>query len=53
MPSKTCLVTGASTGIGRGIAIELALAGHKVFITGRNINTLDQVCGTHPRVQIA
>jgi len=37
------LVTGASRGIGRGIAIELALAGHNVYITGRNQKTLNQV----------
>ena len=37
------LVTGASRGIGRGIAIELALNGHNVYITGRNQKTLDQV----------
>jgi len=37
------LVTGASRGIGRGIAIELALAGHKVYITGRSQKTLLQV----------
>jgi len=40
---KICLVTGASTGIGRGIAISLANAGHHVTITGRNQSTLDQV----------
>ena len=37
------LVTGASRGIGRGIAIELALAGHTVYITGRSRKTLLQV----------
>jgi dehydrogenase/reductase SDR family protein 1 len=41
--SKIILVTGASTGIGRGIAIALASAGHQVTITGRNQTTLDQV----------
>jgi len=40
---RICLVTGASTGIGRGIAIALANAGHTVTITGRNQTTLDQV----------
>lgn len=37
------LVTGASRGIGRGIAIELALAGHQVYITGRNQKSLNAV----------
>jgi NAD(P)-dependent dehydrogenase (short-subunit alcohol dehydrogenase family) len=33
---KIALVTGASRGAGRGIALELALAGCKVYITGRS-----------------
>lgn len=33
--SKTILVTGASSGFGRTIAIELARAGHRVFGTSR------------------
>ncbi len=33
------LVTGASRGVGRGIAISLAEAGFKVFATGRTIDT--------------
>ena len=37
------LVTGASRGIGRGIAIELALHGHNVYITGRTQKALDKV----------
>lgn len=36
LEGKIALVTGASRGAGRGIAIELALAGCKVFITGRS-----------------
>src|SRR6185295_17559812 len=32
MPTKTALVTGASRGIGRGIAIELARSGCRVAI---------------------
>ena len=33
---KIALVTGASRGAGRGIALELALSGCKVYITGRS-----------------
>lgn len=33
---KTILVTGASSGIGRGIAIQCAKMGAKVFLTGRD-----------------
>jgi NAD(P)-dependent dehydrogenase (short-subunit alcohol dehydrogenase family) len=35
------LVTGASRGVGRGVAIGLANAGFKVFATGRSILTAD------------
>ena len=33
---RTALVTGASRGVGRGIAHELGLAGATVFVTGRS-----------------
>jgi len=39
MPSA--LVTGASRGVGRGIAIGLAEAGFRVFATGRTIHVAD------------
>jgi dehydrogenase/reductase SDR family protein 1 len=35
------LVTGASRGVGRGIAISLVEAGYKVFATGRSIDAAD------------
>ncbi|KAL2097147.1 hypothetical protein ACEWY4_006354 [Coilia grayii] len=35
-----CLVTGASRGIGRGIALQLSEAGATVYITGRQESTL-------------
>jgi len=34
---QTALVTGASRGVGRGIAISLAESGYRVFATGRTI----------------
>ena len=38
---ETALVTGASRGVGRGVAIGLAEAGYRVFATGRGILTAD------------
>ena len=35
LSGKICLVTGASKGIGRGIALQLGQAGATVYITGR------------------
>ncbi len=37
-----CVVTGASRGIGRGIALQLSEAGATVYITGRQEKTLKQ-----------
>ena len=38
---ETALVTGASRGVGRGVAISLAQNGYKVFATGRSIAAAD------------
>ncbi|XP_063074587.1 dehydrogenase/reductase SDR family member 1 [Engraulis encrasicolus] len=40
-----CLVTGASRGIGRGIALQLSEAGATVYITGRQESTLKHTAG--------
>lgn len=40
MKGQVCVVTGASRGIGRGIALQLCEAGATVYITGRNLDTL-------------
>ena len=41
LDGKTILVTGASSGIGRSIAVECSKMGAKVIITGRNKDRLD------------
>ncbi|XP_038069912.1 dehydrogenase/reductase SDR family member 1-like [Patiria miniata] len=38
LAGKVCLVTGASRGIGRGIALQLGKAGATVYITGRTLD---------------
>ena len=48
-PDLIALVTGASRGAGRGIALELGSAGATVYVTGRSIEggpTTDNVPGT-------
>lgn len=45
MPSvtgKTCLVTGASRGIGRTLATRLSAAGHRVVLTARTVPGLER-----------
>ena len=42
LEGKTVLVTGASSGIGKGIAIECSKIGAKVVVTGRNQERLQQ-----------
>jgi dehydrogenase/reductase SDR family protein 1 len=39
--TQTALVTGASRGVGRGVAIALSQAGFHVFATGRGIHSAD------------
>lgn len=42
LEGKTILVTGASSGIGRGIAIECSRMGAKLVINGRNLERLNE-----------
>lgn len=40
--NKQILITGASSGIGRAMAVECAKAGAKLIITGRNEERLNE-----------
>eukprot|EP00095_Tigriopus_kingsejongensis_P001972 maker-scaffold886_size84816-snap-gene-0.30 protein:Tk01972 transcript:maker-scaffold886_size84816-snap-gene-0.30-mRNA-1 annotation:"dehydrogenase reductase sdr family member 1" len=42
LKGAVCLVTGASRGIGRGIALQLGEAGAVVYVTGRNAADLEK-----------
>ncbi len=41
MTTPSALVTGASRGVGRGVAIGLAAGGYQVFATGRTVDSAD------------
>lgn len=47
---KHALVTGGGTGIGQAIAGSLAAAGLEVTICGRNIEPLEKVAASNPRI---
>ncbi|MGA2396277.1 MAG: SDR family NAD(P)-dependent oxidoreductase, partial [Candidatus Lustribacter sp.] len=42
---KTILITGASSGIGRALAVQAARAGYAVYAVGRNLRALAALAG--------
>ena len=48
LDGKVCVVTGASRGLGRGIALQLANAGATVYITGE----LSYLCICYRKLEI-
>ncbi|MCO5145340.1 MAG: SDR family oxidoreductase [Aquamicrobium sp.] len=49
--AKTALVTGATSGIGKAIAIALAGAGYEVLAVGRNRDALDELRALDPTIR--
>lgn len=46
----TALITGATSGIGRAMAVALSEAGYDVYAMGRNEAALKRLQGEHPRI---
>ena len=42
LEGKKILVTGSSSGIGRGIAVECSKMGAQLILNGRDVNRLDE-----------
>jgi NAD(P)-dependent dehydrogenase (short-subunit alcohol dehydrogenase family) len=48
LEGKVALITGAGTGIGKGIALRFVQEGAKVVIAARRVEKLKETCALHP-----
>jgi NADP-dependent 3-hydroxy acid dehydrogenase YdfG len=48
---KTAWITGAGTGIGRAVALELARDGVRVAVSGRSADKLQQLAAEHANIE--
>lgn len=48
---NTILITGATSGLGLGLALRFQAAGNRVIVAGRRQNLLDQITAEHPGIE--